>query len=103
MMIRATPHAVLLAGGCGLELLSNLHLRAEVLQRISVFAYGPVTRCAPACAHLLTVIGDADWISCLGHGSATVRVPAGHLDYLQCTELLTLVQRFVAEVEVALP
>ena len=98
-MLQTAPYTALLAGSCGLELLANLALPAEALQRISVLAYGPVARHAPACARLLTVVGQADWISRLGHIRAMQHIACGHMDYLTQPALLAIARRFVAEVE----
>lgn len=102
-MLDATPHTLVLSGSCGLELLANLMLPADALQRISLLAYGPVARRAPACARLLTVAASADWISRWGYGPAMRSIAGGHMDYLAQPELLALVQRFAAEVEAGLP
>lgn len=98
-LLAGASHTVLLAGSCGLELLANLHLPPEASRQISVLAYGPVARRAPACARLLSVAGRHDWISRLGYGRAMVNIDAGHMDYLQQTEMQTLARQFVADVE----
>jgi len=102
-MLSAAPHTLLLAGSCGLELLTNLALPADARLRISVLAYGPVSRRVPDCARLLTVAGSRDWISRIGYGRAMRSVACGHLDYLTQAEILALAQRFAAEVEAVLP
>jgi hypothetical protein len=101
-MLQAAPHTVLLAGSCGLQLLTNLSLDHEALQRVSVLAYGPVARRAPACARLLTVAGKSDWITRLGYGHAMLQIRCGHMDYLAQPEMLALARRFIAEVEAGL-
>jgi hypothetical protein len=102
-MLQAAPHTLLLAGSCGSELLANLALPPEALQRISLLAYGPVARRMPACARLLTVRGQQDWISRWGFGAAMQSIACGHMDYLAQPAFLTLASHFVAEVEACLP
>jgi len=87
---------VLLAGSCGLELLSNLHLDASLRARLHVFAYGPVARHAPDVARLLCVQGRSDWISRAGWGGPVHRVDGGHMDYLRQPDVLTLCEDFIA-------
>lgn len=89
---------LLLSGSCGLELFNNLYLPAEVLSRISLFAYGPVARRRPACRHLL-VQGRRDVISRLWFSKADIRIGGGHMDYLTRPELPELCQQFMAEEE----
>ena len=101
-MLNASPHTLLLAGSCGLELLINLNLPQHMLQRISVLSYGPVARRIPTCANLLTVVGNSDWISRITYGKATRSVSCGHLNYLKQSELLVLAQQFATDVEAKL-
>ncbi|MDB6078347.1 MAG: hypothetical protein JWO82_2094, partial [Akkermansiaceae bacterium] len=54
---------IFLAGSCGLELFSNLHLPADFTAKAHVFAYGPVSRNLPRCATLWRVQGSGDRIS----------------------------------------
>jgi len=87
---------VLLAGSCGLEILSNLHLDALLRARLHVFAYGPVARRAPDVARLLCVQGRSDWISRAGWRGPVRRVDGGHMDYLRQPDVLTLCEDFIA-------
>lgn len=100
-LLDKAPHTVLLAGSCGLELLNNLGLPAAALARVSVFAYGPVARHAPAVARLQTVTGRWDGVSRLGWRGATVPVRGGHLGYLQQAGVLALARHFVDDVQAA--
>jgi hypothetical protein len=102
-VLARAPHTVLLAGSCGLELLANLQLPPDTLQRVSVFAYGPVARQTPAVARLQAVRGQSDWIARLGWRGAAVGVPGGHLDYLQHTDVLAMARAFVHHVHAELP
>ena len=86
---------VVLAGSCGLELLANLQLPADLRARLHVFAYGPVARRAPEVARLLCVQGRTDWISRLGWRGPVQRVDAGHMDYLRQPEVLRLCEAFI--------
>ena len=98
-LLQNAPHTVLLAGSCGLELLANLGLPDKTLARVSVFAYGPVARRAPAVARLQTVAGRQDWIARLGWRGAATPVRGGHLDYLRQPEVLALARNFVDHVQ----
>ena len=89
-------HTILLAGSSGLELLNNLRLPAEILQRISVFAYGPVSRRLPLCRRVL-VQGTRDWYSRLFHSEVDYRVSCGHMNYLENDEVKTLCARFIQD------
>lgn len=84
----ALDAVILLAGSCGLELLNNLHLPGQTLDRIHVFAYGPVSRRRPATASCLVVQGERDWISRGFHRRADRRYPCSHLGYLRSPETL---------------
>jgi len=86
---------VLLAGSCGLELLSHLHLNAPLRARLHVFAYGPVARQAPDVARLLCVQGSRDWISRVGWRGPVRRVGGGHMDYLRQPDVLALCDDFI--------
>lgn len=100
-LLGGAPHTVLLAGSCGLELLANLAVPDGTLKRVSVFAYGPVARRAPAVARLHAVVGRQDHISRLGWRGAAVPVRGGHLDYLLQPEVLDEARRFCDSVQTA--
>ncbi|MFL6587428.1 MAG: hypothetical protein ACJ8GV_11175 [Luteimonas sp.] len=87
---------VLLAGSCGLEILTNLHLDASLRARLHVFAYGPVARRAPDVARLLCMQGRSDWISRVGWRGPVHRVDGGHTDYLRQPDVRALCDDFIA-------
>lgn len=93
-IIDQAPHTLFLAGSCGLELFNNLKLPTERLDKVSVFAYGPVARQRPECYHQL-VQGRSDPISRLWFRHADSYVNCSHLDYLSNPELLDHCQRFI--------
>ncbi len=95
-MFEGDGAVVLLAGSCGLELLSNLHLDVSLRARLHVFAYGPVARQAPDVARLLCVQGRGDWISRVGWHGPVHRVDGGHMDYLRHPEVRMLCEDFIA-------
>ncbi|VXC16835.1 conserved hypothetical protein [Luteimonas sp. 9C] len=95
-MLEGADHIVLLAGSCGLELLANLQLDADLHARLHVFAYGPVARRAPDVARLLCVQGRSDWISRVGWRGPVHRVESGHMDYLRQPEVRRLCEDFIA-------
>ena len=88
-LLARADRTLLLAGSCGLELFNNLALPFDVLQRVTIFAYGPVARQRPDCACLL-VQGRRDWLSRRYFRSVDARVNAGHMDYLADPEVTTL-------------
>jgi hypothetical protein len=90
------PRTLILAGSCGLELLANLRLPRESLDRVHVFAYGPVARRLPECACTL-VQGRRDLISRWWFRDVDHRVDCTHLDYLQSPEVLTFCVRTLHE------
>lgn len=98
-LLHAAPHTLLLAGSCGLELLANLALPAALAPRLSVLAYGPVARRAPAVARLLVLVGRQDWISRLGWHGPRTWVDSGHLHYLQRPQVLAHANAFAAAIE----
>jgi len=98
-LFAGAERTVVLAGSCGLELLANLDLPAPLVNRVHVFAYGPVARRRPSC-HVLSVCGRVDWISKALGPRADVEVACGHLDYLRSPEVLTLCRDFVGRVAV---
>jgi hypothetical protein len=91
------PHTVLLAGSCGLELFNNLSLSSVWLNRVSVFAFGPVARRRPDCRHVL-VQGRHDGISRMFFNSVHHQVDCGHMDYLQQEAVVTLCDCFLDQV-----
>lgn len=89
---------ILLAGSCGLELLNNLHLPRPLLQRLHVFACGPVSRRLPSTASCRIIQGEHDLLSRCCHRNAHHRVPCSHLGYLAAPETLRHFNAFCAAV-----
>jgi hypothetical protein len=96
-LLSRQPHTVLLVGSCGLELLNNLCLPTAWLNRVSVFAFGPVARRRPDCRHVL-VQGRRDGISRLFFNTANHLVECGHMDYLKQEAVLALCETFLEQV-----
>ncbi|WP_109508104.1 hypothetical protein [Nocardioides speluncae] len=90
---------LVLAGSIGLDLLGRLDLPPELLDRLSVFAYGPVATRPPAC-ETLRVCSRQDWVArCFRSGRrADVYVDSGHLDYLENPEVARLCRDLLTEV-----
>lgn len=97
-LILRAPKTVFLAGSCGLELLSNLGLPPEVLNRVGVFAYGPVVRRPPPVG-LYSVQGRDDWISRSFQPPVDRVVDCHHLDYLESPQVLALAETFLRTFE----
>jgi len=91
-------HTLFLSGSCGLALLSNLKLPASYWEKISVFAYGPVSIHQPPC-NTLIVQGEKDWISRLFVKQADHSVPGGHMSYLQAQQVSDLCQQYIAKIK----
>ena len=92
--LRAADRTLVLAGSIGLDLLGRLGLPADVLDRLTVVAYGAVATRPPACRTIrVGSRGDhlARW------WPHDVEVSAGHLDYLAAPELAALCAALVAE------
>ncbi len=87
-------HTLVLAGSIGLDLLGRLDLPRDVLDRLTVIAYGAVATRPPDC-RTIRVASRSDhlarWWPC------DVEVAAGHLDYLASPELAALCHRVAAE------
>ena len=90
--VARAPRTLILAGSAGLELLANLRLPRETLDRMHVFAYGPVARRLPDCPCVL-VQGRRDWVSRWWFRTVDHRVECTHLDYLESPEVLALCVR----------
>jgi hypothetical protein len=95
--LQAAEHTILLAGSSGLELLNNLQLPPSVLERISVFAYGPISRQRPRCRHVL-VQGTQDFYSKGFHRRVDHYVTCGHMGYLENSDVRRLCARFIEQV-----
>ena len=92
------PVVILLAGSCGLELLANLELPKELLGRLHVFAYGPVSRRLPGAATCRLVQGQRDWLSRFYHRRVDHRIDCPHMGYLTAPETLPLFDAFCHDV-----
>ncbi|QHG87195.1 hypothetical protein ACCQ13_09650 [Xanthomonas sp. NCPPB 1638] len=99
-LLAQAPMTVLLAGSCGLQLLTALQLPQELRAHLAVFAYGPVCRNPATFAQLHSVQGRSDWISrALFRGPVQLAPACGHLDYLTTAKVLSECQAFVATVQ----
>ncbi|WPD23030.1 MAG: hypothetical protein SD837_00405 [Candidatus Electrothrix scaldis] len=78
---------LVLAGSCGLEIINNICLSDEIKKKLHIFAYGPVARKQPDISCTL-VQGRRDWLSKYFFSQVDVSVHCGHMDYLQCPEVL---------------
>jgi hypothetical protein len=94
-LLARAERTTFLAGSCGLEILVNLELPSPVLDRVDVFAFGPVARCRPATTVML-VQGRQDWLSRWYFTDVDHRVAAGHLAYLEDPGVQSLGRAFVA-------
>ncbi|PPU50739.1 hypothetical protein [Xanthomonas arboricola] len=93
---------VLLAGSCGLQLLTALRLPQVLRTRLAVFAYGPVCNAPATFGQLRVVQGNGDWISrALFAGAPDLTPACGHLHYLRDAAVLAECQAFIAQVEQA--
>jgi hypothetical protein len=91
------PKTIFLTGSCGLEIFNNLRLSSELMNRVSIFAYGPVARRLPDCDHVL--IGSSrDRLSRHFFPNPDHVVECGHLDYLVEPAVLALCRDFVQRV-----
>lgn len=87
-MLDRADRSLLLAGSCGLELFNNLALPRALLDRVVVFAYGPVARRRPDCDAVL-VQGRRDLLSRCWFRRVDLTVDAGHMDYLARDEVVS--------------
>jgi hypothetical protein len=100
---RTSRRLVLLCGSCGMELLAAAlpRLRLPWELRILAIALGPVGRRPAGQLQLHVIQGSGDWISRLGYrGPADLRVPGGHMAYLDRAdvrgEVLRVAKEFLA-------
>ncbi|TNM36422.1 hypothetical protein FHP29_19980 [Nocardioides albidus] len=92
--LRAAERTLVLAGSIGLDLLGRLDLPSDLIDRLTVVAYGAVATRPPACRTIrVGSRGDhlARW------WPHDVEVSAGHLDYLAAPELAALCAGLVTE------
>lgn len=90
--LAAADRTTVLAGSIGLDLLTRLRLPEEALARIEVFAYGASGRLPLSCP-TFRVAGRRDPLA--RWWPADALVDAGHLDYLDSAEVLSLCATFV--------
>lgn len=92
--LRRADRTLVLAGSIGLDLLGRLDLPRDLLDRLTVVAYGAVATRPPAC-RTIRVASRSDhlarWWGC------DLEVGSGHLDYLGSPELAALCARIAAE------
>ncbi|PPT44553.1 hypothetical protein XarbCFBP8132_00660 [Xanthomonas arboricola] len=101
-LLEQAPTTVLLAGSCGLQLLTALRLPQVLRTRLAVFAYGPVCNAPATFGQLCVIQGSGDWISRALFAGAPDLMPAcGHLHYLRDAAVLAECQAFIAQVEQA--
>lgn len=99
-LLQQAPMTLLLAGSCGLQVLTALQLSHALRARLAVFAYGPVCSAPATFARLRVVQGRGDWISrALFDTAAELRPACGHMDYLRDAAVLASCQAFAAEIE----
>ncbi|WP_415916103.1 hypothetical protein SE336_12555 [Xanthomonas arboricola] len=101
-LLEQAPTTVLLAGSCGLQLLTALRLPQALRTRLAAFAYGPVCNAPGTFGQLRVVQGSGDWISrALFAGAPDLTPACGHLHYLRDATVLAECQAFIAQVEQA--
>jgi hypothetical protein len=97
-LLERAERTVFLAGSCGIHLLRSLRLPRPVMDRIAVFAYGPVSFARPGCRHV--IVGSvADPISRAFFPHPDVVVTAGHLSYLDDPALAVACHAFLDSLE----
>ncbi|PPT76008.1 hypothetical protein XaplCFBP3122_11115 [Xanthomonas arboricola pv. populi] len=101
-LLEQAPTTVLLAGSCGLQLLTALRLPQALRTRLAVFAYGPVCNAPATFGQLRVVQGSGDWISrALFAGAPDLTPACGHMHYLRDATVLAECQAFIAQLEQA--
>ena len=96
-LIERRQRTLFVAGSCGLELFNNLQLPEDLLRRVSIFAFGPVARRRPRCAHVL-VGSPRDSLSIRCFPSPDHLVDSGHMSYLTRPDVRTLCREFLSRV-----
>lgn len=92
--LSGAERTMVLAGSIGLDLLGRLDLPADVLDRLTVVAYGAVSTRPPRC-HTVRVVSSDDLLA--RWWRADVVVTGGHLEYLAAPELRQLCCDLLAE------
>lgn len=98
--LRRADRSLVLAGSIGLDLLGRLDLPADLLDRLTVLAYGAVAPRSPRC-RTIRVASRSDHLA--RWWPRDVEVSAGHLDYLAAPELAALCRRLVGELQQTTP
>lgn len=98
--LRRADRTLVLAGSIGLDLLGRLDLPADLLDRLTVVAYGAVAPRSPRC-RTIRVASRSDHLA--RWWPRDVEVSAGHLDYLAAPELAALCRRLVSELQQTAP
>ena len=96
-VINKAHHTVFLAGSCGLELFTNLHLSAEAMQRCTLIAFGPVTRQVPAGVRVIIAQGTRDLLSRFFVSRCDHPLECSHLDYLTNPTFVRLCQDIIQQ------
>ncbi len=92
--LRQADQTLVLAGSIGLDLLGRLDLPPDLLDRLTVVAYGAVATRPPRC-RTIRVASAADHLA--RWWPHDVEVDSGHLDYLASPELAALCRDLTAE------
>lgn len=92
--LRQADHTLVLAGSIGLDLLGRLGLSSDLLDRLTVVAYGPVATRPPEC-RTIRVASSNDHLA--RWWQRDLEVASGHLDYLESPEFRELCHRVAAE------
>lgn len=92
--LRRAEHTLVLAGSIGLDLLGRLDLPRDLLDRLTVVAYGAVATRPPEC-RIIRVASSSDHLARWWPRDLEVR--SGHLDYLDSPELAALCHRIATE------
>jgi hypothetical protein len=80
--LEQADRTLVLAGSIGLDILGRLDLPPLVLDRLLVFAFGPVSTTAPDCP-IFAVVSRKDQLARWWVGRADAVVGCGHLGYLE--------------------
>lgn len=92
--LRKADHTLVLAGSIGLDLLGRLGLSRDLLDRLTVVAYGAVSTRPPDC-RTIRVASSSDHLA--RWWRRDLEVESGHLDYLGSAEFAELCRRVASE------
>ena len=92
--LRRADHTLVLAGSIGLDLLGRLGLPSDLLDRLTVVAYGAVATRPPDC-RTIRVASSSDHLA--RWWRRDLEVESGHLDYLGSREFAELCHRVAGE------